>query len=284
MRLVIVSGQSGAGKSVALAALEDGGYYCIDNLPVALLETTARHLSESDGLTERRAAIAIDARNPHQSLAQVPDAIRHLREAGVDTRIVFLQAETSTLLTRFSETRRRHPLSRSEMSLAEAIRREALLLEPFSTNADLRIDTTRMHVHALRELIQSRLVEHDSGLSLLLQSFGFKHGCPQDSDFVFDVRCLPNPHWHPELRALTGRDAAVGAFLEADPEVERMFGDISGFLDRWLPCMRSDARSYLTISLGCTGGQHRSVYMIERLAAYFRDHSVPVLVRHRELL
>ncbi len=281
MKLVIISGLSGSGKSIALHVLEDLGHYCIDNLPVGMLPALSEQLRQHahDGPV----AVGIDARNLIDDLQRFPAILAELRNAGVETRVLYLEADDATLLKRFSETRRRHPLSSEETPLAEAIVQERRLLEPVAAEAELRFDTSRTNVHQLRDMIRQRVEEADSGLSLLFESFGFKHGVPVDADFVFDVRCIPNPHWVPELRRHTGRDAPVIAYLESHPEVAEMFTDIRDFLDTWIPRFEADNRSYMTVAVGCTGGQHRSVYMVERLAAHFRQQRAGVLCRHREL-
>jgi UPF0042 nucleotide-binding protein len=286
MDLLIVSGLSGAGKTVALRTLEDIGYYCIDNLPLFLLRELALGLQRIrlgvSGETHNGAAVGIDARNQPDFLADLPRLVEELHDQGIDGRVIFLHAETHTLINRFSETRRKHPLTGDELSLAEAIVRECELLEPLGKIAEIRIDTTHTNVHELRDLIRERL----SGAvqaSVLLQSFGFKNGVPEGVDFVFDVRCLPNPHWQETLRPLTGRDSPVIGFLERSPEVGQMCADLQHFLDRWIPRFETDGRSYLTIAVGCTGGRHRSVYVVEALARHLSAKAHRVLVRHREL-
>ncbi len=281
-RLVIISGLSGSGKTVALHTLEDAGYYCVDNLPVALLTGLGHHLREMSG-TDGLFAVGIDARNPAVDLARFPQMLDTLAADGIRTEIVFLNADDATLIKRFSETRRRHPLSVDNRPLADAIELERQLLSPIQAKADLVVDTTSTTIHQLRGLIQDRLGTRTEALSILFQSFGFKHGLPQDADFVFDVRCLPNPHWEPGLRPLTGRDEAVRHYLEQQPGVERMVDHIRDFLSEWIPQFERENRSYLTVAIGCTGGQHRSVYLAERLAAHFRQSRGLVSVRHREL-
>ncbi len=284
MKLVIVSGMSGSGKSVALHTLEDIGFYCIDNLPVGLLADFGRHMTEQDSKSADRYAVGIDARNGAEDLSRFPHILDELEALGIRSEILFLRAAYTTLIKRFSETRRRHPLSLPNTSLEEAIQREAELLAPIRERADLVIDTTATNVHQLRELVRERLDRRaDARLSLLFVSFGFKHGVPKDADYVFDVRCLPNPHWEPRLRPLTGRDADVQRYLEAQPSVERMYTQIRDFVEEWLPSFEREGRSYLTVAVGCTGGQHRSVYLTERLAEHFRQRSDNVIVRHREL-
>ncbi|MDV3237741.1 MAG: RNase adapter RapZ [Gammaproteobacteria bacterium] len=284
MRLVIVSGLSGSGKSVALHTLEDLDYYCIDNLPIGLLEPFAGQLLDNPSLRQENAAVGIDARNQSNELQHFPQIVRRLRDRGVRCEILYLQADDETLLKRFSETRRKHPLTRPDVPLADAIRRERSLLEPISANASLHIDTTHTNIHQLRDLVQERVAgKTDGTLSLLFKSFGFKHGVPEDADFVFDVRCLPNPHWEAHLRPQTGLDREVVEYLDAQPMVDEMFDAIRDFLDTWIPRFESENRSYLTVALGCTGGQHRSVYLARRLGEHFRQRYPSVLVRHREL-
>lgn len=285
MRLIVVSGLSGSGKSVALNTLEDEGFYCIDNLPTGLIGPLVEQLLTGNMAIHERVAVGIDARSDVSDLRAFPELLDRLRERdGLSVEVVFLQTATDTLLRRFSETRRKHPLSRDGMPLVEAIDREQDILSGISDRADLLIDTTHLTLHGLRALLRERLLPDDPhGLSLLLQSFGFKNGVPLDSDFVFDVRCLPNPHWEPRLRALTGADQEVAEYLEASDEVERMFESIRDFLERWLPAFQAENRAYMTVSIGCTGGQHRSVYLAHRLASWFRDRIEQVSIRHREL-
>lgn len=284
MKLVIVSGLSGSGKSVALHTLEDLGYYCIDNLPVNLLEAFATQLAEATDPRQELAAVGIDARTHPGGLQRFPDMLRRLGEQDIDYEILFLHAEEDTLLKRFSETRRKHPLSRQGLSLADAIGLERQLLDPIASNADVYIDTSRTNVHQLRDLIHQRVANKTAEtLSLLFESFGYKHGVPVDADFVFDARCLPNPHWDPQLRPYTGKDRPVAEYLENEPMVGKMLADLTNFLETWIPRFQEDKRSYLTIAIGCTGGQHRSVYLTERLATHFRLHHENVVTRHREL-
>jgi len=277
MDLLLIGGISGAGKSVALAALEDAGYYAVNNLPLPLLAETARHLNRV-GL--RRVAIGLDAKT-EPGLAALPGLIATLVDDGFKVRFLTLEARTDTLVKRFSETRRRHPFSSETRTLTEAIEFERALF------ADIRplaivFDTSETSAATLRGWIKSFVGIDVSRLNVLFQSFGFKHGVPLDADLVFDVRCLPNPHYEPELRLLTGRDEAVVRFLEAQPDVERMYGDIHRFMTTWLPAYARDSRNYLTAAIGCTGGRHRSVYLAERLARAFAPN-YQVQVRHREL-
>ncbi len=286
MRLIIVSGLSGSGKSVALSTLEDAGFYCIDNLPPGLLLPLVEQLRAGPAEHYDQVAVGIDARSDATELARLPEHLDQLIALpGLDVEIVFLRAELNTLIRRYSETRRRHPLSQRGRPLLEAIEAERELLSPIGERAGLTIETTQRTLHELRALLRERLVvaADASSLSLLFQSFGFKNGVPADTDFVFDVRCLPNPHWEPRLRALTGRDEAVIRYLGGTPDVEAMFQSIEDFLHQWLPAFQAEGRSYMTVSIGCTGGQHRSVYLAERLRARFADHLDAATVRHREL-
>jgi RNase adapter protein RapZ len=277
MQIVLVSGLSGSGKSIAIAVLEDVGYYCVDNLPLAMLQPLVDYLKR-EGHT--RIAIAIDARSS-ASFAQLPQIAGALREQGADLRVIFLEAKTLSLVKRFSETRRRHPLSSDSVSLQEAIQLEREMLADIAPLAH-RIDTSDLSPAALRLWIKDLVGQDRSRITLLFESFGFKHGIPLDADLVFDVRCLPNPHYVEELRPLTGRDQPVQDFIEASPNAMALLADIRGFVENWLPCFIRDHRAYLTVAIGCTGGQHRSVYFAESLAAAFRERE-QVLVRHREL-
>ena len=287
MKLTVVTGLSGAGKSVAMHALEDLGYYCVDNLPVSLLLPLAEALRARVGSSQPeidRAAVGIDARSPQGMLSELPDSISALRDAGVLGDLLFFEADDDVIIERFSETRRKHPLTRATLPLAEAIRQERTLLAPIKVLADVSIDTSRMHLHQLRDLIWSRIDQRQAGrLSILFLSFGYKHGLPHDTDMVFDVRCLPNPHWEPTLRSLTGQDREVVEYLDSEPMVAEYLDDMSEFLARWVPQFEADNRAYLTIAVGCTGGRHRSVYMVEKLAMRFSSHAGPVITRHREL-
>lgn len=284
MDLIIVSGLSGSGKSIALETLEDCGYYCIDNLPVALIESFIRQAVADGQPVFQRAALGIDARNQTSNLEKFPATLDLASRLGIQYQIIFLQADSDTLLKRFSETRRKHPLTDSTHPLSEAIELERKLLEPVASRAHLLIDTTYTNVHQLRDIIQTRVGGKRSNLmSLYFLSFGYKNGIPMDADFVFDARCLPNPHWVPMLRPKTGQDAEVAEFLERIPEVRHYLDDLNRFLKRWVPQFAAEGRSYLTVAIGCTGGQHRSVYLVEALAARFRSGPNDLLVRHRDL-
>jgi UPF0042 nucleotide-binding protein len=277
MQLVVISGLSGSGKSIALNVLEDSAYYCVDNLPAKLLNGLLQFLAQEG---YERVAVSIDVRSG-ATLSELPGYLSQLKERGIDVHLIFLDSKTETLVKRFSETRRRHPLADRDRTLPECIEHERELLGDLG-DLGHRIDTSDLHPSALRSWIKDLLRTGESGLRLLFQSFGFKHGIPLDADMVFDVRCLPNPHYDPELRPLTGKDAPVIAFLEANSNAREMLADIRDYIDKWLPCFVRDNRAYLTIAIGCTGGRHRSVYFAETLAAYFRG-SRNVLVRHREL-
>jgi len=284
MKLVIVSGLSGSGKSIALDTLEDCGYYCIDNLPMALLEDFITDVMLKDAKTYNKTAIGIDARNRSEKLAEFPTCLKFIRDKGIDCEVVFMEAEDSIILKRYSETRRRHPLTTEDRTLCESLEIEREMLRPLAVHAAIVIDTSYSDYHQLRELLKNRLGEKDKArLSIMFQSFGFKYGIPLDADFVFDARSLPNPYWAPELRGLTGKDIQVAEFLQNEPYVKDFLHDIGYFIGRWAPRFESDNRSYLTIAIGCTGGQHRSVFLVEALSKYFQDIALNVIVRHREL-
>jgi UPF0042 nucleotide-binding protein len=284
MRLVIVSGLSGSGKSVALNMLADLDYYCVDNIPAGLLPGFIAYTVRTSEPSYRLTAVGVDARNRPEDLADVPRLVAELRRSGIGCEVLFLRASNDVLLKRFSETRRRHPLSRDGLGLQEALEQEQRLLAPVATAADLTIDTSHISVHELREMVKARVVERPgTGPSLLFESFAYRHGVPDDADFVFDARSLPNPYWETSLRDLTGRDAPVTRFLDGDEEVARFLADVTGFLERWMPSLARSNRSYLTVAVGCTGGQHRSVYLAEKLAAHFNASFGQALVRHRDL-
>lgn len=277
MQLILISGLSGSGKSVALNVLEDNGYYCADNLPAKLLLQYCEFLQQEG---YNHAALSVDVRSG-EGIRHFPDQFTELRRRGVDARLLFLEAKIDTLVKRYSETRRRHPLSDDHRTLQECIQLERELLAGISGDAH-RVDTSELHPNALRAWVKEFVQLDEARLTLLFQSFAFKHGLPLDADMVFDVRCLPNPHYDPQLRTLNGKDEPVIRFLAAEPMVQAMYADIEQYIDRWLPNFTQDNRAYLTVAIGCTGGQHRSVYFTERLAARFR-HDQQVLVRHREL-
>ena len=276
MQIVLISGLSGSGKSIALNVLEDAGYYVVDNLPAVLLPQLVAHLR---GAGWRRVAVAVDMRSG-VSIAALPQQVEALRATVRDLRVIFLEARDDALIARFSETRRRHPLAIDDVTLEEAIQREREALESIAELGH-RIDTSDLHPNTLRAWVKDFIqMASTEGMTLMFESFGFKYGIPLDADLVFDVRCLPNPHYDPSLRPLTGRDQPVIEFLENIPEVERMAQDIRQFVANWLPAYLRDNRSYLTVAIGCTGGQHRSVYLAEWLAEHFRDQ-LEVIVRHR---
>lgn len=284
MRLVIVSGRSGSGKSTALNVLEDCGFYCIDNLPANMLPDLVQRALLHTELLHPQVAVSIDARNLVSQLQRFPEILRMLRDQHIECRVLYLDADDETLLKRYSETRRRHPLTSDTRSLAEAIKDESALLKPIAQLADLKLDTTRLNLYQLKDIIKLRLLEKpEPGTAFLVESFGFKRGTPVDADLIFDVRCLPNPYWKPELRNQTGLDSDVQTYLAAQPDVEEMYQDIIGFLNKWLPRFAASNRAYVTIAIGCTGGQHRSVYLAERIGQSLRQSLNNVQIRHREI-
>lgn len=281
--LVIVSGLSGSGKSVALKTFEDLDYYCVDNLPVELLPAFVRSRLREDGLPERM-AVGIDARSRHSDLSRLGEWRAIAATLGVDVRLLYFDASDEVLLRRFADTRRRHPLSHQGLSLPEALVCERELTRPLRAEADAVIDTSTLNVHQLRRrVITEFALSHAPGLSLLFESFAYRRGVPADADFVFDARVLPNPHWDPELRPLTGRDGRVRDYLDGQPEVGTYVAQVTGFLDTWLPKLRNETRAYVTVAFGCTGGKHRSVYLAERVAAHARQQGwEEVATFHRE--
>ena len=284
LRLIIVSGLSGSGKSVALHVLEDLGYYCIDNLPAGLLLAAVDEIRNSSTEASKFLAVGLDARNRAANLDVLPDLLHELRSQGVTTEIIFLHASDEILLKRYSESRRRHPLAEAGTQLREAIEAERGILAEIELSADLVIDTSETSIYQLADIIRSRVDRRDTeSLSVLIESFGFKFGIPADADFVFDLRSLPNPYWTMKLRGLTGLDEEVQSFLDAQEKYTAMFEDIRGFLERWIPHYRDASRAYMTVAIGCTGGQHRSVYMVEKLAEAVRGVHEHVLTRHNAL-
>lgn len=282
MELIIVTGLSGSGKSIALRVLEDSGFYCIDNLPATLLPQISHHL---DAANQHKIAISIDSRSA--ALETLPNAIEMLKNSGISVRVLFLESSVEILVKRFSETRRKHPLSDANTTLAESILHERDLLAGLA-GLGHHIDTSNLSANTLRNHIRDLILQTDNGqeskgLVLLFTSFGFKNGIPLDADFVFDVRSLPNPHYDPVLRPMTGKDEAVKMFLEKQPAVIEMLADIQHYVEKWLPSFDQDHRSYLTVAIGCTGGQHRSVYFVEQLSAYFKQQKQKVIIRHRDL-
>lgn len=282
IHLIVLTGLSGGGKTVALRALEDLEFYCVDNLPSALLPQLVNAVITGNS-KHRRIAVGVDVRNRGTDFALMPSVLSELAGAGVQVHLIFLDCRDEVLIKRYSETRRRHPLAIRGVSLADAIVEERRLLRPLMAIAEKVIDSSELNVHQLRRLVATGYAQATEGLTLMFQSFAFKRGLPLDADFVFDARCLPNPHWHPHLRPLSGKDAPVREFLEAEPLVGEYFADTARWLDAWLPRFEQDDRSYVTISIGCTGGRHRSVYLVEKFAAYYRGRREGVLTFHREL-
>ncbi len=280
MRLIIISGRSGSGKTVALHALEDLGFYCIDNLPITLLTEVEKHISGHHS----QIAVSIDSRNIPRDIVHFKSVLSELHSRGIASEIFYLDAEDNILLKRFSETRRKHPLTATGTSLREAIQKEHELLGPIADLSNLTLDTSHINRQSLHNMIRDRVIKQKNGrLQLLLESFGFKHGLPQEADFIFDLRCLPNPYWIESLRHSTGLDENVIDYLKQQPNVQKMLDDIVAFLQKWIPSFEADNRSYLTFALGCTGGQHRSIYMVEALANIIRQHYPNIEVRHRDL-
>ena len=282
MELIIVTGLSGSGKSIALRVLEDAGYYCIDNLPATLLPQISHHL---EAVNQNKVAISIDSRSA--ALDALPNAIEMLKNSDISVNVLFLESSIETLVKRFSETRRKHPLSNADTTMAESIARERDLLSGLAELGH-HIDTSNLSANALRSHIRDLITQDSNSLVLLFTSFGFKNGIPLDADFVFDVRSLPNPHYDADLRPFTGKESPIKVFLEKQPMVIEMLTDITHYIEKWLPSFVADNRSYLTIAIGCTGGQHRSVYFVEQLSAYFAGSNLKlqkqqVIVRHREL-
>ena len=281
LSLIVISGRSGSGKSTALNVLEDMGYYCIDNLPVSLLTPLITRLSSD--LTISKISVSIDARNIADDLVLFPGILQGFDGAIVEPTVIFLDSASPTLVKRFSETRRKHPLSNQVTDLHEALELESKLLDPIADLAALTIDTTSLTIHELRDEIRTRVARETHEFALLFLSFAYKRGVPVDADLVFDVRCLPNPHWEPDLRSLCGLDEPVQDYLNHQPEFIEMFTDLSGYLNKWLPRFEANNRSYLTVAIGCTGGQHRSVFMCQKLFDSYRSSFANVQVRHREL-
>lgn len=285
MRLIIVSGRSGSGKSTALAVLEDNNFYCIDNLPAMLLPELAERTLLATEMAYPQIAVSIDARNLPNQLERFPELLAGLRERHIVCDVLYLDADDETLLKRFSETRRRHPLTNDSRSLAEAIRDEKTLLSPIIDLADLTVDTSCLNLYQLRDIIKLRLLNKpEPGTAFLIESFGFKRGVPVDADVVFDIRCLPNPYWKPDLRAYCGLDQPIIDYLGEQADVEEMYSDIYNYLAKWLPRFAASNRAYVTIAIGCTGGQHRSVYMAQRLGEALAQELSNVQIRHRDVV
>jgi UPF0042 nucleotide-binding protein len=284
MKLIIISGVSGSGKSTALNVLEDLDYYCIDNLPVGLLPAFAEQMEAVPNELVQNIAVGIDARNLPAELHRFGYILGQLKNKGIVCEILFLNADDNILIKRFSETRRKHPLTIGELTLTDAIKKERNLLEPIADKADLYIDTSYTNLHQLRDLVRERVQSHaEYSMSLMFESFGFKNGIPNDADFVYDVRCLPNPHWEPNLRSQTGLDKDVSEFLAQKDMVEELYTDIEQFLNTWIPRFEAENRSYMTVAIGCTGGHHRSVYIAHRLSENFKQLGKNVSIRHRDL-
>ena len=279
--LLIVSGRSGSGKSSALNILEDLGYFCIDNLPLSLLPSLVHYFQTSP--TVSRIGVGVDVRSLPDDLSRFDSVLAELDNMGVSSDTLFLDARDDVLLARFSSTRRKHPLSTDSRSLSEAIDQEKIILDPIASRASVYLDTSNLNVHELQQTLAARL-SNNAQVTILFESFGYKHGVPLDADFVFDVRCLPNPHWQTSLREKSGLDAPVAEFLNGHVEVEALFHDISEFLLKWLPRLTADHRHYLTVAIGCTGGQHRSVYMVDRLADFMKNRVANIQTLHRELI
>jgi len=283
-RLIIISGLSGAGKTVALNSLEDLDFYCIDNLPISLLNEISKQISNPSSKFSNKFAIGVDARNPEQDIDNLPSTIAALKEQGIKVDLAYIEANDDVLINRFSETRRKHPLSSDEITLAEAIALERQIMEKFSVIADMRIDTSLTLMHQLRDIVRERIAELPlSSLSIQFTSFGYKHGVPRDADFVFDVRCLPNPYWEKHLRSLSGKDQPVIGFLSKQKLVIDMIKELQDFLERWIPKFEADNRSYLCVAIGCTGGHHRSVYIAEILTKHFLQLNKHAKVNHRDI-
>ena len=283
MKLFIISGLSGSGKSTVLHVLEDMGFFCIDNLPIGLLSSFAAQMISTPEQFYDYAAIGVDARNRSEDLTRFPSILKSLKAADIPCEVIFLDADDEILIKRFSETRRKHPLTHEDLSLAEAISKERALLDPIYQHSDLYLQTSHTNFYQLRDLVKERLTNIETNrLSILFLSFGFKHGLPVDADMVFDVRCLPNPYWQPHLREFTGKDQPVIEFLSGEKMVDEMYNDLKQFIDNWIPKIEASDRAYLTVAVGCTGGQHRSVFLVEKLVKYFRQQ-YEVIARHREL-
>ncbi len=284
MKLIIVTGLSGSGKTIALHTLEDAGYFCVDNLPAGLLSDFIITMKNTSLGSYELIAVAVDARCDIDEISHIDHIITEIKAMDVEVEVLFLSAKTETLLTRFNETRRKHPLSRKGLPLVESILIERSILKNISLAAEITIDTTDLKAHELRRIIHNRIIRQENKtMAILIQSFGFKHGLPVDTDFMFDVRCLPNPHWENHLRLYTGKDQPVIEYLQSFPEVAEMSDSILDFLQKWIPGFEKEGRSYMSISIGCTGGQHRSVYLVERIHSELQKSRRNISVRHREI-
>jgi len=283
-RLIVISGLSGAGKTVALNTLEDSGFYCIDNLPIGLLNEFGHQLTDLQTIPAEEIAVGIDARNPEHLIADLPESIELLKQKNLSVELVYIEANNDILTKRYSETRRKHPLSSETVSLTDAIKKERGIMERFSDSAELRIDTSLLSMYDLRDLVREQIVKHPAeALSMQFVSFGYKHGVPKDADFVFDTRCLPNPYWEKDLRLFTGKDKVVIEFLETQDLAKDLYTQLKDFVSYWTPHFEASNRSYLCFAIGCTGGQHRSVYLAEKLADHFRQQNKHVIINHRDI-
>jgi UPF0042 nucleotide-binding protein len=280
----VISGLSGAGKTVALHTLEDSGFYCIDNLPIGLLNEFGHQLTDMESIPAEEIAVGIDARNPEHLIANLPESIDLLKQQNLSVELIYIEANDDVLTKRYSETRRKHPLSTDVISLTDAIKKERGIMEQFSESADLRIDTSLLSMYGLRDLVREQIVNHPTeALSIQFVSFGYKNGVPKDADFVFDSRCLPNPYWEKDLRLSNGKDKAVIEFLENQELVKELYAQLKDFVAYWAPHFEASNRSYLCFAIGCTGGQHRSVYLAEKLADYFQQQGKHVIINHRDI-
>lgn len=281
--LIVISGMSGSGKTIALRTLEDLNFYCVDNLPIEMLPQFAKHVLENN---YKRVSVGVDVRSSEQALQALPELLADLKKQQINVSLVFLTSDDSVILSRYSETRRAHPLSskKHKFSLSQAIKYEREIMEPVAHVADLLIDTSQLTAAQLRQKIWRQVSDHkDNKVSILLESFAFKRGVPYDADFVFDARCLPNPFWEKELREYCGKDKPIQEYLESKPIVQDYFNDIRSLISKWLPSFEEHDRSYITIAIGCTGGKHRSVFIVEKLAKSLKEHRKHLLIQHREL-
>lgn len=283
MHIIVISGRSGSGKSSALDLLEDEGFTCIDNLPVSLLPALFQQLRQRDNANEAKIAIGIDARNIDGDFASIPTLLESTKQSSDKFTILYLDTSIDVLIKRFSETRRKHPLSNIDTGLREAITEEDSILAPLAALADVTIDTTHLSLHELRSTVKARVMTSSKGMAIMITSFGFKFGVPVDADLIFDVRCLPNPYWQAELRGKSGREKEVQEFLQAQQPVQEMQHDIFTFVDKWIPSFQDNNRSYLTVAIGCTGGMHRSVFLAENISRQLTQKMPNIQVRHREL-
>jgi UPF0042 nucleotide-binding protein len=283
-RLIVISGLSGAGKTVALHTLEDSGFYCIDNLPLGLLHEFGNQLSSLGNNQAEEISICIDARNPEHLISNLPESIALLKQKNLSIELIYIEANDNVLSERYSETRRKHPLSSDSVSLIEAIKKERRITENLSESADLRIDTSQLSMYGLRDLVRDQIVARPiETLSMQFVSFGYKRGIPRNADFVFDARCLPNPYWEKDLRLFTGKDRPVIDFFEKQDLAKDLFTQLKDFISYWTPHFEASNSSYLCFAIGCTGGQHRSVYLVEKLASYFSKQNKHIIINHRDI-